>query len=84
MLSLHNNMYSQKNIDNMSRQELINTIILLNEENNRIKNEIAYFQNRNFLGLSPYNILYLNEVQELKSRVDNLSTEIQILKEEKK
>lgn len=77
-------MYTDEQLKSMSREELLNTVWKLYEEVVRLKNEVMYFENRNSLGLSSYNIPYFKEIQEMKERLNELSTEVQMLKENKK
>ena len=77
-------MYTDEQLKSMSREELLNTVWKLYEEVVRLKNEVMYFENRNSLGLSSYNIPHFKEIQEMKERLNELSTEVQMLKENKK
>ena len=67
------------NLDNMSTPQLIETIIMLRSENQRLRCEVQHLQNRNSLCLMPH----FSELAELKSRLDQHAFEIQALKEKK-
>jgi hypothetical protein len=84
-------MFGRKNLDEMSREELVDTIIWLREDNKRLMNEIMHVQNRKLLGLQqdtgyiftvPNVINSYQEINELKDRLNTLSTEFKSLKEE--